>query len=141
MGLAITIGAIVALAIALLLWCRAAIAAAERRHADQVRTNNTREALKQLRQDRLDQAAASDGPVVQTPLARRRENSMKAGRYTPKTVATPSARRATSSSAASTRYDASPSWSDYGTSASGSYQSGGSCSSGGGDGGGGGGCD
>lgn len=116
MGLAITLGVIIALAIGLLMWARGAIAAAERRHTAQVRIN---EAISAARTAGLRTEAAG-------ALSSRRLNR------SPDPV-TP--RR----SAETTTYAAASTWADYGSSSD-SYSSGGSCSSGSGDAGGGG-CD
>lgn len=115
MGLAIIIGVICAGVIGLILWARGAIAAAERRHAAQVRAN---ELIVASRARRQRDDAPTHRPAVSGASAR-------------------SSYSATTPRATST-YDASPTWADYGSSSD-SYSSGGSCSSGGGDSGGG--CD
>ncbi|USN14997.1 hypothetical protein PAPPERLAPAPP_00700 [Brevundimonas phage vB_BpoS-Papperlapapp] len=119
MGLAITIGVVIALTIALILWARGAISAANRRHEAQVRANTAASAARarQMREPSLSiQAVKSDA-------------------YRKPTAATyPPAR----SEIVDFGYV------EYGGSSSSSYHSGGSCSSGGssgGDSGGGGGCD
>lgn len=131
MGLAITIGVIVALIIGLLLWCRGAIAASERRHQQQVE-RNARVAELHARMRNKSDAATERKRVVAAAYSR------------PSGAAPSTSRIRSTSSSSSSRYDSyTPSYSppsyDYGGSSD--YSGGGSssCSSDGG--GGGGGCD
>lgn len=134
MWLAITLGAVVALTIGLLLWCRGAMAASERRYREQVAANAR---INELQAAVRKKQAAAD-------IAERK--SRVAAAYARPTVAAPSTSRINARQASSSRSSAYvPTYSpaidtsyDFGGSSD-SYSGGGSCSSDGG--GGGGGCD
>ncbi|UTC29579.1 hypothetical protein BAMBUS_05210 [Brevundimonas phage vB_BpoS-Bambus] len=119
MGLAITIGVVIALTIALILWARGAVSAANRRYEAQVRSN---EAAKRAASAARARSFASRATLDKHPV--------ETSRYTPYQ---PYAKRA-----APTSHIVDFGYVDYGSSSD-SHHSGGSCSSGGGDGGGG--CD
>ena len=128
MGLAIVIGAIVALAIGLLLWCRGAMAAADRRHKAQVETNARIAALTaKMHKERTSAEALERRQVIAKASAR--TGSMTSPSRSPATSRYDNDQSSAYSPPAYTAYD-------YG-SASDSYSGGGSCSSDGG----GGGCD
>lgn len=132
MWLAITLGAVVALTIGLLLWCRGAMAASERRYREQVaanaRINELQAAVRKKqaaadiaeRKSRVAAAYARPAAPSTSRTNARQASSSRSSAYVP-----------TYSPAIDTSYD-------FGGS-SGSYSGGGSCSSDGG--GGGGGCD
>ncbi|USN14304.1 hypothetical protein KABACHOK_04910 [Brevundimonas phage vB_BpoS-Kabachok] len=121
MGLAITIGVVIALTIALILWARGAIAAANRRHEAQVRANVA--------------ASASAARARHTREPSPSFQTAKADVYRKPSAASRTPYRSEIVDFGYVEYGAS--------SSSGSYHSGGSCSSGGGSSGGdgGGGCD
>lgn len=126
MGLAIVIGGAVALFIGLLLWCRGAMAAADRRHRAKLEANARIAALaEKLRKDHMSVEAVERRQTIATAYARPASSQPKSS---PSSTTSRSSEDYTASYTSPAAYASY----DYGSSSSSSYDSGSSCSSDGG---------